>query len=445
MTENLVAKIRGRRISIAVVGLGRVGLPVAAIFANAGYRVIGADVRKEVVNIISSAKIRSKEPGLNELAKKGIRNGMFHATTNITEAVREADIIMICVQTPLTKDKAPNLTFLEMACQSVASGLSKGKLVVIESTVPPGTTNDLVAEILGERSGLKCGEDFWLAYSPERMASGRALQEFVENDRVVGGYDTKSAEIAAELFKTVTKGRILVADCKSVEVAKLAENTFRDVNIAFANELALICEHIGIDIAQVIVLANTHRRVNIHKPGCGVGGPCLTKDPYLLLHPVKREGFKSLLIEPSRELNDLMPEHTVKLVLKALKKAGKDVKNSKIVVLGVAYKGESNDSTNSPAEGIIRKMLGLGAEVIVYDPYCEESYGARKAKDVEGAAKEADCIMIATDHKVFKELELEKVRSLMNKNPIIVDGRRVLKSNEAKECGFLYFGVGYNI
>lgn len=445
MRKGLVDRIRRKTACIAIIGLGRVGLPTAVMFANAGYRVIGADVRKEVVDSVSSVKSRTKEPRLGKLIKKVVDTGKLKATTNIAQAVRETDVAIICVQTPLTNDDEPDLSYLKDACESVAEGLSKKKLVVIESTVPAGTMRNIVTLILEVESGLKCGKDFWLVYSPERIASGKVIQEFAENARVVGGYDTESAEIAAELLKMVTKGKVLVTDLMTAEVTKLAENTFRDVNIAFANELALICEQVGVDVIDVIRLANTHPRVNVHRPGCGVGGPCITKDPNLLLHSVRNRGFKSRIIEPSRQLNDHMPVHTVELIIDALKKAGKDVRNSRIVILGVAYKGESDDSTNTPAERIIRKLMGLGAEVVVYDPYCEDSFGARKARDIQKAVDGADCIVIATDHKAFEELKLGRIKALMNKHPVIIDGRRIMRSGEAKKQGFTYLGIGYGV
>jgi len=443
LKKKLVEIIRTRKARLAVIGLGHVGLPTATVFANAGFQVTGIDLKKEIIESISSGKINVREPGLGELIRKVVGQNRLKATTNIQQAVRDAHIVIICVQTPITQYKKPSLTYLRKACETVAKGLLKGKLVVIQSTVPPGTTKNFVAKILEERSRLKCGKEFWLTNCPERIAPGRAIQELVEGARIVGGYNSESTEIAVELFKAVVKGEILTTDCTSAELAKLAENAFRDTNIAFANELAMICEQIGPDAMEVIKLANTHPRVNIHKPGCGVGGPCIPKDPYLLLYPVKEKGFKSRVIEPSRKLNDYMPRHTVELVVKALKKLGKDVSESKVAVLGVAFKGEVNQTRNSPAERIVRELMDLGAEVVVYDPYSEESFGAKRAEDVNGAVRGADCIVIATDHKMFGELELEKIKALMNENPILIDGRRVVHPIEAQKQGFMYLGIGY--
>ena len=442
MKEELVEMIRTRQARIAVIGLGHVGLTTASLFADAGFQVTGADLRQEVVEAVSSGKSHIGELRLEELVGKAVRQGRLKVTTDTRRAAREADIVIVCVQTPVTEGKKPSLAYLEKACEAVTDGLSKGKLVVVQSTVPPGTTKNLVVKMLEEGSGLKCGEDFWLVYCPERIAPGRAVQEFVENVRIVGGYSSESVEIAVELFKTVVKGEILTTDCTSAEVAKLAENAFRDVNIAFANELALICEQMGLDVTEVIRLANTHPRVNIHNAGCGVGGPCLPKDPYLLLHPVKEKGFKSRVIEPCRELNDYMSKHTVELVVEGLTKAGKDVSKSKVAVLGAAYKGEVDETRNSPAERIVHGLMSLDAEVVVYDPYCRESFGAERAKDVDEAVRGADCIVIATDHKMFRDLGLGRVKALMNEKPALVDGRRVMDPVEAKKQGFVYYGIG---
>ena len=425
------------------MGLGHVGLPMAAMFANAGFYVTGIDIKKEIVESVLTGKSHVKEHGLSELIERQVKNGKLKVSTEMLPVVKEADIVIISVQTPVTKTKEPDMTPLENTCKTVATGLLKGKLVVVVSTLPPGAMRKLVTQRLEKGSALKCGHDFWLAYCPERIAPGKAIQEFMENSRIIGGFNKESAEIATELFKAITKGEIIVADCATVEVAKLAENTFRDINIGFANELALICEELGVDVMEVIRLANTHPRVTIHNPSCGVGGPCIPKDPLLLLHPVRQRGFKSRLISPSRKLNESMPKHTVNLVLEALKKSNKNIKNAKITVLGIAYKGEVEDTRNSPAEEIIHELINLGASVKVYDPYSNEDFGAKKTADVFEAVKNADCLVIVTDHNVFKKLNIPRVKELMNEKPAIVDGRRVINPEEARKQGFTYFGVGF--
>jgi len=442
MKNELVDKIRRRQAHIVLVGLGRVGLPTAAIFADAGFGVVGVDVREEVVESILSGKNLIKEPNLNEIVKRVVKDGRLTATTNALAAVRKADVVIICVPTPLANDGGQNLTYLEKACKDVAMGLQKGKLVVVESTVAPGTMEDVV-KIFKEEGGLKCGIDFWLAYCPERIAPGNAIRELKEGNRIVGGHDLQSGRIATELFELVTSGRVQTTDCGSAEVAKLTENAFRYVNIAFANELALICERLGLDVTEVRRLANTHSRVNVHAPGCGVGGPCLPKDPLLLLHSAKKKSFSSRVIRSSAETNRYMPRHTTELIVRALKTVGKDLEKSKIAVLGVAYKAEVDDIRNSPAIDIVKQLRHKRAHIVVFDPYCSKDLRVERAQNLRGAVEGADCLVIVTDHKAFRELKLEEIKKLMNEKPVIVDGRRVLDSKEAKGKGFTYVGIGY--
>jgi len=444
MKKEFIEKLRKREARIVVIGLGRVGLPTAAAFADAGYCVIGVDVRGDLIEAISAANFHTNEPGLKELIKRVVVSGRLKTSTNAVEAVKESDVAIICVQTPLNKSRKPNLTYLRKPCKAVAQGLSRGKLVIVESTVPPRTMRNMVARMLEMGSHLKCSVDFWLAYCPERITPGKILQELSENSRLAGCFDEDSATVASELLRTVTKGEVLVTDVGSAEVAKLAENAFRDVNIAFANELALICELAKVDVMEVIRLANTHSRVMVHKPGCGVGGPCLTKDPYLLLHVLEKSPLDSKVILASRKLNDDMPKHAVDLVVQGLREARKKVEGSKIVVFGVAYKGETDDASNSPSEKIIRILKKMKADVWVYDPFCAESFGAKKAKDILRAVTNADCLLIATDHKKFEELDFNKIKMLMRHPPIIVDGKRMMNPIRMKKEGFHYYGTGYS-
>jgi len=443
LKERLIDKIKRKQAKIAVMGLGYVGLPTATVLAKSGFQVVGIDINSEIVNGVSQGISHTREPDLDELILKISKQGNLNATDNALQALSEADIIIVCVQTPVNKDKKPNLTYLKKACGSIAKVLRNGKLVIIQSTMPPKTMENLVVPILEAQSGLKCGEDFWSAYCPERMTPGNGLKDLVTHARIIGGYNPESIELAAELFRFVTKGELLLTDIKSAEVAKLAENTFRYVNIAFANELALVCNELGVDGAEVIRLANTHPRVNIHKPGCGVGGPCLRKDTYLLAAPNEKKRYRPELMLASVRLNDYMPEHTVQLAVDALRRVGKSVRNSKIAVLGIAYKGEVNDARDTPSEGIICKLLSLGAEVVTYDPYCKECFGAIKASDIKGLVKNADCLIIATGHKVFSELKLQEIRALMKEKPIIIDGRRIINPEEAKKQGFIYSAIDY--
>lgn len=428
-------------MKIAVIGSGYVGLITAALFANEGYCVTAMDVKPEVVKAVNDGISPINEPGLQELVSRNVQAGRLKATLNSTEALAEADAVIISVQTPISKNKKPDLSFLTKALEKVGKTIRKGTLVVISSTVPPGTTLKKAKPKLETLSGLKADVDFYLAYVPERMAPGKALKEFVESPKLIGGIGSNSTRIAAQLFRTVCK-KIVETDSVTAEIAKLAENTFRDVNIAFANQLALICEQHGVDAKKVIELANTHPRVNIHTPGPGVGGPCLPKDPYLLTHKTKLG--KQNIIKTARKINDHMPKHVVKLAIEGLRKAGKRTYESKIAILGTAYKADVDDPRLSPSEPIIHSLMRLGCRVAVYDPYCNEAFGAIKTKSVREAVKGADCLVIITDHTDFKNLDLHKIKALMNKNPIIIDARRIISPHIAKNLGYIYYGVGFS-
>ena len=429
--------------TIAVIGLGYVGLPTAVIFAKAGLKVIGVDVNPQTVQSINSGRPPINEPGLQKLLKEALNTKLLTATTDYEYAIKNADAIIICVPTPIDENNAPILKYLDLALENVSQFLTRKKLVIIESTIPPGCTHNHIVPLIERKTGLKAGTDFWLAYCPERITPGKSLKEFIENDRIIGGYTHESGKIAEQLFKKVVKGKIYVTDIKTAEVAKIAENTFRDINIAFANELALICEKIGVDVMKVIQLANTHPRVNIHLPGTGVGGPCIPKDPYLLIYPAEKLGFKPKIIRTARMINDTMPNHVVNLILNGLNSVGKSIVNSKITILGTAYKGGVDDSRLSPAKEIINKLKALNANLVVFDPYCSETFGARSEKSIEEAVLNSDCIVLVTDHPEFRNLDLVRLRKLMKDNPIIVDGRRIIDPNEAKRHGFQYLGVGY--
>ena len=436
--ERLVRLTRDGHLSLVVVGLGYVGLPTATLFADAGFNVVGVDIKPEIVNAVNRGVSPINEPGLNELVLRNVRAGRLRAAAELGEALREAGAVLVSVQTPVDEGRRPDLSFLERALRDVGVGLRRGVLVVVCSTVPPGTMLGFVKPLLESLSGLRVEDDFFLAYAPERIAPGRALKEFVENPRLVGGVGPKSTRLVAELFRAVCR-EVIETNAPVAEVAKLAENAFRDVNIAFANLLALICEQYGVDVWEVIRLANTHPRVSIHTPGAGVGGPCLTKDPYLLIHKFE---FKHNLIKVAREVNDYMPEHVVKLVTQALKKVGKEVRGSKVAVLGTAYKADVDDPRESPAKPIIEGLIKLGARVAAYDPYCKESFGAERAETLREALRRADCVVVVTGHTVFKKLDLQELKELMGDNPIIVDGRRVVNAGKAEKLGFTYYGIG---
>ncbi|MGC8988120.1 nucleotide sugar dehydrogenase [Infirmifilum sp.] len=423
---------------LCVLGLGYVGLPTAVVFASKGFSVVGVDVDERKVDLVNKGISYLHEQHLNEMLRDAVSRGTLKATTDAVSAVRNSEAVIIAVNTPVRGDVV-DLSQLESALEYVRRALRVGSLVAIESTVPPGTTAGLVKRTL-EESGLRAEEDFYLAYVPERVAPGRAIEELLTVPRVVGGVGPKSTQKAIELYSNVNQ-RLYATDATTAEFVKLIENSFRDLNIAFANLLALISERLGVDVYEAIKLANTHPRVNVHKPGPGVGGPCLTKDPYMLFKTGKGV-FGSDIILLARRINDYMPLHTIKIIKTALRENGISIKGARIAILGAAYKGGVGDTRESPSGIVVRELLNAGADVIVYDPYTSESFGAKRVSSLEEAFKETDAVVVVTDHPEFKQVDLSGVGKLM-RHKIIVDGRRVFDPYVAHGEGFKYYGIGF--
>jgi UDP-N-acetyl-D-mannosaminuronic acid dehydrogenase len=424
--------------TIAVIGLGYIGLPTAVVFAQRGYRVIGVDIDAKKVEAVNAGRSYIREPYLDEMLRDSVARGLLSATTDAVAAVRQSDAVIIAVPTPV-KNGVADLTYLREALDAVRKGIHRDLIIVIESTIPPGTTVGVAKPML-EETGMKVGQDIYLAHVPERIAPGKAVEELLNAPRVVGGADPRSTEKAIQLYSKVNP-HLHPTDATTAEFVKLAENTYRDLNIALANLLALMAEKLGIDVYEAIRLANTHPRVNIHMPGAGVGGPCLTKDPYMLASTAP-DFWGTELIRIARRINDYMPTHTVNIVEKALADAGLSVIGAKIAVLGAAYKGGVDDTRESPAKYVVQKLIEKGADVVVYDPYTPETFGARPAKTLEEAAKDADALVIVTDHPEFKKLDLVTLAALM-RHRIIIDGRRAVEPHAAAAHGFTYYAVGY--
>ncbi|ASJ12269.1 UDP-N-acetyl-D-mannosamine dehydrogenase [Thermococcus thioreducens] len=424
----MLEKIEGRKAEIAVIGLGYIGLPTAIMFANAGFHVTGYEIRRDVVEKINSGKAHIVEPEIDDLLKKAIENGTLRATSDPGE-IKNKDVYIICVQTPLKEDKTPNLEYLQNAIETVAKVMKKGSLIIIESTVPPLTTAKM-AELVERITGLTPGEDFYMVHAPERVMPGRIFKELVYNSRIFGGITPESAELAERLYRSFVKGQTFKTSSTVSEVVKLMENTFRDVNIALANEFALLAHQYGIDVFEAIELANTHPRVKIHVPGIGVGGHCLPKDPHLLVWPAERDFG---LIRLAREINDSMPLLTRELLFNALHEANVPPNRAVVAVLGLAYKGNSDDTRNSPALAFIGAIRDDVAEVRTYDPFVGGTH-----KNLEAALKGADAVVIATDHTAFRSLDWEKLGMLM-RTRVLVDGRHVI---DEPPRGFIFRGVG---
>jgi len=385
---------------------------------------------------------------LEKLLKKVVKAGRLRATTDIPSAAKEADVDLICVGTPLKSDNTPDNTALVSACSSVGKGLKKGDLVIVKSTVSPGTTESVVKPILEGESGLKAGVDFGLAHVPERIKEGHAIFEFRTIPRIAGGIDRRSGGAAAAVFSIFPAPVYVFNNPRITETSKLFENIYRDVNIALVNELAMICEKIGVNVIEAISAANTDPKTHLLTPGPGVGGYCLPKDPYYLIHPSINAGYKPSLIPLARQINDAMASHVVELVEDAFAEMKTPIKGVKIAVLGISFKGNSGDLRNTPATPIIKKLLELGGDVIAHDPFAsfnEISQTFPKlscTRKIEEALRNARCAVIVTDHLEYGRLEPSEMIKLMGKPAAIVDARHMMEPEEAVQTGFIYRGVG---
>ena len=439
--EQLLKKIQTCQANICVVGLGQVGLPTALTFSKQGYKVYGYDINESILKSLSQKQSPFEEDGIQELIFQTITTKKFETNNSLSYCVNNSDVIIVCVATPTTSEILPNLSFLENASNSLGKLNLSQKLVIIESSIPPGTFKDFVLPRITKNSTL--GNDFWAAYVPERLSPGNAFSEIQKTPRIIGSEDEQSGELAKILYQNMVNSEILLTSSKIAELSKLVENSYRDVNIAFANDISMICEKYAIDFGDLIKVCNSHPRVNLHMAGPGVGGPCLPKDPYLLLNPINGTKIESNIIKESRKINDLMPLHISKLVTNSLESQGKSLNNSLILVLGAAYKGNVSDTRFSPSKELIHDLQQKQCSVLIFDPLTNETFGAKRIPSLEKKFLEkCDVLVIMTDHDEFKNIDPSLFRYLSDK-PIIVDTKRIFNSANIEDMGMIYISVGY--
>lgn len=434
----LRSRIESRQAILGVVGLGYVGLTVACALAKAGFSVVGIDVKPDRVAMINDRRcpIEGNEPGLGELMVDVVTAGKLVATTRYSDLAR-VDVALIDVETPVDHQHRPQYTALESACRSFGAVMKEGVLVIVESTVTPGTTNQLVRCVLEETSGLVAGEGFYLGACPERVMPGRLLANLRTMNRVCGGTDLETAQTMAALYRAIVDADLDTCDTTTAELVKTAENAYRDVQIAFANEVALICEAVGVDVWRVRELVNKSPYRQMHLPGSGVGGHCIPKDPWLLAYAAVG-GVPVRLIPAARAVNDQMPLHVADLVAESLAEVGIEVKGSRIVILGYAYLEDSDDARNSPSEVVVKRLREMGAEVVIHDPWIRQFQG-----EVLECATGCDAAVIMVAHSAYSNLDLVRLRNAMRPNsPVLVDGRHVLDRVRVREAGFVYRAVG---
>jgi len=439
--------IRDGRLSIGVVGLGWMGLPIACLFAEAGAKVIGADMNPKVVERVNKGDSSMDEPGLPTLLKKAVRGGKFTATTSTEEVAANSDILFLIVPTMIDRQKRADYSAVEDACVSIGKGLKSGSLVVFESTCGPGITERVVKGTIEKYSGLVAGQGFGLAYSPIRAMGGRALQDMQTYTRLVGAIDKKSLEAACAALSVVVKGELIrVRDIKTAELAKLFETIYRDVNIALANEFALLCEEMGVDYVETMRIANSQPYSHLHATGVGVGGHCLPVYPYLLATETFAYDARLRLALDARKINDLMPRHVAKLASDGLRVCGKSLKRAKVVVLGISYRPNVRETRYSPSLDLINILRKRGARVTAFDPLYNgselEAMGLTSEPTLRKAVEKADCVILSVAHDDFKKLDTIELAAHMSKQGLIIDCTGILDSASVEKSGLIYRATG---
>ncbi len=408
---------------IAVLGLGYVGLPTASMLATRGYEVYGLDIDERIVAELSKGRTSIREPELDTLVQAAVRSGNLRCGTK----PEPADVFIIAVPTPIRADRTADLDAVAAAARTVASVIKRGDLVILESTVPAGTTKGMLRQVL-ETSGLRADHDFQLAHCPERVLPGNLLVELVTNDRIIGGLDEASSQAAAAIYRSFVTGELVTTDATTAELVKLMENTYRDVNIALANEFALIAEQVGVDVWEAITLAGRHPRVRFLRPGPGVGGHCIAVDPWFVVQTAPEV---SRLIATAREVNDGMPAHVVDLVRRSLG----SLDDKRILVLGRTYKADVTDLRGSPSAHVIELLEKAGADVRTHDAMVAPT------PDVEELARDVDAIVLMVDHTAYRSLRPADVGAAM-RSRVAIDTRGRLDRETWELAGFKLLTLG---
>lgn len=437
--KGLRNKLEGNNARVCIVGLGYVGLPLALGFAKSGLQVLGFDV--------STKKVESLRNGTDPTgeAEKELREALKGRKIGFTTdpgEIRGCDFVIICVPTPTNRDTSPDLRCVESAAGAVGRNLSENTIVVLESTVYPGVTEELLGPIIEKESGMKSGRDFSLGYSPERINPGDREHTLDRITKVVSGSDKETLSLLESLYERVAGEIYLAEDIKTAEAAKVIENIQRDLNIALMNELALIFRRMGISIWKVLEAAGTKWNFQKYVPG-PVGGHCIPEDPYYLVYKARKLGYEPMVILAGREINNYVPLHISGLVLEGLKGAGKRPGDSRVLLLGLTFKKNVRDTRNTPARVIIEGLKKKVKEVTAYDPMVAQSdadFGVKIMEKIEGL-KGIDCIVMVTDHDAFRKLDLGLLRKISSQNPVLVDARGFFNPDEARNSGFIYLGL----
>ena len=398
-------------MKVSVIGLGYIGLPTAALIASNDIKVIGVDHKDDVVKTINQGCIHIVEPGLKELVKSSVEKGFLNASTN----VEKADVFLIAVPTPFQDNYKPDLSFVKSAIQNIAPILERGNLVILESTSPVGTSEKIMQWIKEMRPDLNSPEknnsntcDLYIAYCPERVLPGNIIYELVENNRIIGGINSESAKKAQNFYNVFVNGKCLITNDRTAELVKLVENSYRDVGIAFANELSLICDKLDINVWELIELANHHPRVDILNPGPGVGGHCIAVDPWFIVHSAPED---AKIVKLARQINDKKPEFVINKVYQAINDISQDISQLNITCFGLSFKPDIDDLRESPALNIARKISLMGFKKhFIVEPNIKElpdMFGKSKLVQLHTGINSSDILLMLVDHAQFKDINPE--------------------------------------
>ena len=436
-----------KSLKVCVVGIGRIGLPTALSFAKSGLHTIGVDINENLIRTINSGVFPLKdEPGYEEIFNVAMENKMFSATTKIEDVVPNSDLILLSLPTPMAENNVPDYSALRNTASKLSEILSPNSLVIVESTIEPGFIEDEMVSIISKSGRLKTEENFFIGVCPENANPGEILHDFTNLPRLVAGINNDITKTIKMIYNFVFPVELVeMPNCKTANAVKLTTNVFRDVNIAFVNELSLMFEKLGIDTLKVLDAAKRKYNFQIHYPGAGVGGPCLPINSYQFLNIARRTGSKLSIVKQSREINEKMPDHVINLTLDGFKKCKKSIKDSCVLILGISYKPDVKDVQLSPAEIIINKLKALGARIKIYDPYYKGSqiFGINVEQNIEDVLSKVDASIIITAHKEFQEINL-KIFTKM-KTPILIDSRGVVDTSSANDAGLVFRGLGRGI
>lgn len=443
-----VRRVKDCSINLAVVGLGRIGLPTAVAIARANLSIVGADINEDIVKSVNSGRlIINDEPGLKDaLYKAVIQEKKFTASTEIATAVKDADVVIVCLPTPLDADsKKTNYQFLLDGCSAIARHMKRQSLIIIESTVGPNIVEDKIIPILEKDSGLTSQKDFGVAACPERANPSTIMTDFDKIPRVVGGINQKCTDFAVYLYEFVFRTDVIsVSDCKTANAVKVVENVFRDVNVAFINEMAVFCDRMKIDVNELIRGCSTKYNFVPHYPGPGVGGPCLPVNPYQLLDAPESKDILQL-VRTARKINTQMPAYVIDVLSDTLKKINKDCKSITVGILGISYKPNVADTQLTPIKEIVKRLQDTHVnDIKIFDPYFigVEFSGIKTKESLEMLVRDCDVLILGTDHDEFSNLDYKAIKDAMRTQGIIIDTRGKLSPSDIADAGLIFQGIG---